>query len=63
MDILPSFTSLLQTINETKRLNSLPLELWRVYAAILKGIKEENEKKGYRCQEVKQFDQAVTYYT
>ena len=63
LDILAAFTSLLRTIKEMEKLKSLPLEQWPVYAATLKSIKEENGKKVYQCQEVKQFDEAVSYYT
>ena len=44
LDILAAFTSLLRTIMETKKLKSLPLEQWPVYAPTLKSIKEENGK-------------------
>ena len=62
LDILAALTSLLRTIKEIEKLNSLPLIQWPVYSATLKKLSEENGKKVYQCQELKKFGEGQSYY-
>ena len=63
LDILAALTSLLRTVKETEKLSSLPLTGWPMYSATLKKVEDENGKKVYQCQELKQFCDAEQYYT
>ena len=63
LDILAALTSLLRAIKETEKLKSLQLSQWPVYSATLKNVQDENGQKVYQCQELKRFNEAVSYFT
>jgi len=62
IDILGALTSLLRTQKEIEKLQSLPFSQWPVYSSTLKKITDNNGKKYFQGQELKRFNEAVTYF-
>lgn len=60
--ILGALTSLLRTQKEIEKLQSLPSTQWPVYSSTMKKITDNNGKKSYQSQELKRFNEAVTYF-
>lgn len=63
LDILGAFTSLLRTIQELNKLNSKKLEQWPSYSAICKSLTQEDDKKLYQQQVLRNHDAAIQYFT
>ena len=62
IDILSGLTCLLKTIANTDNLSKLPLEQCPTYSATQKKCSEEGDVKVYKCQELKRFSEAETFY-
>ena len=62
IDILSGLTCLLKTIANTDNLSKLPLEQWPTYSATQKKCSEEGDVEVYKCQELKRFSEAETFY-
>ena len=63
LDVLGALLSLLQTVNEVRKLSSKPLTQWPTYAMVLKNIKNEGGQNIYQCQTLKKLDEANEHFS
>ena len=63
LDVLGALLSLLQTVNEVRKLSSKPLTQWPTYAMVLKNIKNEGGQNIYQCQALKKLDEAKEHFS
>ena len=62
LDILTALTSLLRSVKELEKLQSIPLQRWPTYAATVKKCSMEGDYIIYQAQQLKRFDVAQTYF-
>ena len=58
LDIPGALNCLLRTVKETKKLSVKSFDQWPTYAATMKKITEEGDKKIYQSETLKKFSEA-----
>ena len=62
LDILSTLTSLLKSVRELEKLSSTPLDKWPTYASTLSKCTENEGTVCYQLQNLKQFENAKSYF-
>ncbi|XP_065892470.1 zinc finger protein 862-like [Dysidea avara] len=62
LDILAALSSLLRSIKEIEKLNSVPVDQWPTFASTISKCTADGDSIMYQAQTLKQFDAARSYF-